>query len=111
MHIEVEFDGDSVCVRARCDCDRIQSIRVPFEGHNLPPRNQGEVGRVFTDGPVRNFDDAKRADHDRYARLFHHMLSNGVYLPPSGYELWTLSAVLTDDHVETILTAAATFTG
>ncbi len=65
----------------------------------------------FTDGPVRNFDDAKRADHDRYARLFHHMLSNGVYLPPSGYELWTLSAVLTDDHVETILTAAATFTG
>ena len=65
----------------------------------------------FTDGPVRNFDDAKRADHDRYARLFHHMLSNGVYLPPSGYELWTLSAVLTDDHVETILAAAATFTG
>ena len=40
----------------------------------------------FTDAPVRNFADAKAADHDRYARFFHHMLDRGVYLPPSGYE-------------------------
>ena len=65
----------------------------------------------FTGEPVRNFADAKRADHERYARFFHHMLDNGVYLPPSGYELWTLSAVLTDEHVDAILSAAATFTG
>lgn len=65
----------------------------------------------FTDAPVTNFAGAKAADHDRYARFFHHMLDNGVYLPPSGYELWTLSAVLTDEHVDTILNAAATFTG
>ena len=45
----------------------------------------------FTDRPVRNFEDAKAADHERYARFFHHMLDRGVYLPPSGYELWSLS--------------------
>jgi len=65
----------------------------------------------FTDGPVRDFQGAQEADHDRYARFFHHMLANGVYLPPSGYELWTLSAVLTDDHINVILNAAATFAG
>jgi glutamate-1-semialdehyde 2,1-aminomutase len=65
----------------------------------------------FTDGQVRDFQDAKKADHDRYARFFHHMLASGVYLPPSGYELWTLSAVLTEDHVNTVLDAAATFAG
>ncbi len=65
----------------------------------------------FTADPVRNFADAKRADHDRYARFFHHMLAAGVYLPPSGYELWTLSAVLTEGHVQRVLDAAATFTG
>ncbi len=65
----------------------------------------------FTGEPVRNFTGAKRADHERYARFFHHMLAAGVYLPPSGYELWTLSAVLTDEHVQRVLDAAATFKG
>ncbi len=45
---------------------------------------------VFSDEPVRDFADAKAADHERYARFFHHMLDRGVWLPPSGYELWTL---------------------
>jgi glutamate-1-semialdehyde 2,1-aminomutase len=65
----------------------------------------------FTDGPVHDFQDAKKADHDRYARFFHHMRASGVYLPPSGYELWTLSAALTDEHVDAVLAAAATFSG
>jgi glutamate-1-semialdehyde 2,1-aminomutase len=65
----------------------------------------------FSDGPVRNFDEAKAADHERYARFFHHMLESGVYLAPSGYELWTLSAALTPGHVTRVLDAAATFEG
>jgi glutamate-1-semialdehyde 2,1-aminomutase len=65
----------------------------------------------FTPGPVRNFADAAAADHDRYARFFHHMLERGVYLPPSGYELWSLSAAHTDETDERTLEAAAAFTG
>ena len=45
----------------------------------------------FSEGPIRNFDDAKAADHDRFARFFDHMLDEGVYLRPSGYELSTLT--------------------
>ena len=44
----------------------------------------------FSPGPVRDFAGAKAADHERYARFFHHLLDRGVWLPPSGYELWTL---------------------
>ncbi|MGZ8585982.1 MAG: glutamate-1-semialdehyde 2,1-aminomutase, partial [Actinomycetota bacterium] len=44
----------------------------------------------FSDGPVRDFAGARAADHQRFARFFHHMLERGVWLPPSGYELWTL---------------------
>src|SRR6266498_5017416 len=36
----------------------------------------------FTGGPVRTFDQARNADHERFARFFHHVLECGVYLPP-----------------------------
>ncbi|MGZ5214598.1 MAG: glutamate-1-semialdehyde 2,1-aminomutase [Actinomycetota bacterium] len=65
----------------------------------------------FTDRPVRNFADAKAADHVRYARFFHHMLERGVYLPPSGYELWSLSTAHDDATTERTLEAAASFAG
>jgi glutamate-1-semialdehyde 2,1-aminomutase len=65
----------------------------------------------FSREPVRNFDDAKAADHERFARFFHHMLDEGVYLPPSGYELWTLCTAFGDTERETVLGAASRFTG
>ena len=60
---------------------------------------------------VRTFDDAKASDHDRYARLFHHLLANGVALPPSGYELWTLGTAHGPEEVATVLEAARSFAG
>ncbi len=65
----------------------------------------------FTAGPVRDFDDAKAADHERFARCFHHLLERGVYLPPSGYELWSLSTAHGDDEIEQTLDAVASFEG
>jgi glutamate-1-semialdehyde 2,1-aminomutase len=45
------------------------------------------VGITFSTVDVRDLDDARRTDHDAYARFFHAMLEAGVYLPPSGYEV------------------------
>jgi glutamate-1-semialdehyde 2,1-aminomutase len=59
--------------------------------------------------PVADFAGAAAADHGRYARFFHHMLAGGVWLPPSGYELWTLSATLGPDEVGRVVEAAASF--
>jgi len=63
----------------------------------------------FTEGPVRDYAGARAADHERYARFFHHMLGRGVYLPPSGYELWTLSTTHGPDEVAKTIEAAAGF--
>jgi glutamate-1-semialdehyde 2,1-aminomutase len=65
----------------------------------------------FSAGPVRDFSDAKAADHERYARFFHHLLDRGVYLPPSGYELWTIGTEHREPEVERILEAARAFEG
>ncbi|MGZ8636190.1 MAG: glutamate-1-semialdehyde 2,1-aminomutase [Actinomycetota bacterium] len=65
----------------------------------------------FSDRPVRDFAGARAADHQRFARFFHHMLERGVWLPPSGYELWTLGTAHGPAEVELVLEAAASFEG
>jgi glutamate-1-semialdehyde 2,1-aminomutase len=59
----------------------------------------------FTDGPVRDFDDASRQDVAAYAAFFHAMLDGGVHLPPSAYEGWFLSAAHDDRAIATVVEA------
>ena len=59
----------------------------------------------FREGPVRDFADASGTDTAAYAGFFHAMLDRGVYLPPSAYEAWFLSAAHDDHAVSTILDA------
>ena len=65
----------------------------------------------FSSEPVRDFAGARNADHERYARLFHHLLDHDVWLPPSGYELWALGTEHGPDEVDRVLEAAGTFEG
>jgi glutamate-1-semialdehyde 2,1-aminomutase len=56
-----------------------------------------EAGNLFSvflgrTEPVRSFADAKDQSPAAYAAFFHAMLDAGVYLPPSPYEAWFLSA-------------------
>lgn len=59
----------------------------------------------FAEGPVRDFTDASRTDSTAYGAFFHRMLDAGVYLPPSAYEAWFLSAAHDERAVQTILDA------
>ncbi len=59
----------------------------------------------FTGRPVRDFADASTQDTAAYAAFFHAMLDRGVYLPPSAYEAWFVSAAHDDRAVQTILDA------
>jgi glutamate-1-semialdehyde 2,1-aminomutase len=59
----------------------------------------------FTEGEVRDFDEARRADRARYGRFFHEMLARGVYLPPSQLESAFVSLAHTPDDVDTIVAA------
>jgi glutamate-1-semialdehyde 2,1-aminomutase len=60
----------------------------------------------FGDGAVRDYESARRADHQAYARFFHGMLDHRIYLPPSGYEAWFLSTAHGSVEVERTLDAA-----
>jgi len=50
----------------------------------------------FTPEPVIDYATAKTSDTARYARYFWHMLSHGIYLPPSQYEACFISLALDD---------------
>jgi glutamate-1-semialdehyde 2,1-aminomutase len=54
---------------------------------------------------VRDYDDARSQDTARHTAFFHSMLASGVYLPPSAYEAWFVSAALDDAAVEHVLAA------
>ena len=60
----------------------------------------------FTDVPPLNFDDVRACDHSRFARFHGAMLDAGVYLPPSGYEAWFVSAAHGPAEIELTLDAA-----
>jgi glutamate-1-semialdehyde 2,1-aminomutase len=54
---------------------------------------------------VHNYSDAQKQDVFRYAPFFHSMLDSGVYLPPSVFEAWFLSAAHDDAAMNRIFDA------
>jgi len=60
----------------------------------------------FTAAPVRNYQTATRSDTAKYATFFKGMLARGIYLPPSQFEGWFLSAAHTKRDVDTTIAAA-----
>ena len=63
------------------------------------------LGLFFADTPVRNYDDARAAGHERYARVFHGLLDRGVYFAPSGYEALFPSLAHTDADIDATVAA------
>lgn len=67
----------------------------------------GLVTVFFSEQPVRDYADARRCDHEAYARWCRGLLARGVYAPPSGYEAWFVSLAHEPEHVARTLEAAA----
>ena len=61
------------------------------------------ISVFFGEQPVKNFQDAAATDIPRFNEFFHYMLRQGVYLPPSAYETWFLSAALSDADIDQTL--------
>jgi glutamate-1-semialdehyde 2,1-aminomutase len=80
---------------------------IAEDGHKAVVQYVGSMITVFfTDRPVVDFNDAKACDHQKFGRFHRAMLEEGVYLPPSGYEAWFVSAAHTQAEVDHILKAA-----
>ena len=67
------------------------------------------VGSMFTlffaKGPIRNYDDAKRSDTDRFARWHGAMLARGQYWPPSQFEAAFISGAHTESDIDATIAA------
>jgi glutamate-1-semialdehyde 2,1-aminomutase len=61
----------------------------------------------FTEGPVRNYEDAKKCDTERFSKYFLAMRERGIFLPPSQFEAMFLSIAHGEEEVQKIIAAAA----
>ncbi|MEX0952323.1 MAG: glutamate-1-semialdehyde 2,1-aminomutase [Nitriliruptoraceae bacterium] len=64
------------------------------------------AGVTFRDGPPHDAADVAEADHEAYARFFHAMLDEGVYLAPSGHEILFTSLAIGAREIERVHVAA-----
>lgn len=69
-------------------------------------RTGSMLGFFFCQGPVHRFADVSRTDTEYFARFFHGMLAEGVYLPPSAYEAWFVSHAHDDQVIAETIAAA-----
>jgi len=59
---------------------------------------------------IKNFDDvASKCNHESFNKFFHHLLSNEVYIAPSGYETWFISDAIKDAEINKTLEAVRSF--
>jgi glutamate-1-semialdehyde 2,1-aminomutase len=64
------------------------------------------MGLFFTDIPVRNFEDAKTCNLDRFTAYYQGMLSRGVYLAPSQFEAGFVSLAHSEADIDATIAAA-----
>jgi len=83
-----------------------EQLQVISERTNIPVQ-LNRVGSLmtgfFTSEPVVDFASAMTADTDRYGQHYRQMLSRGVYLAPSQFEVAFISDAQTDQQLETAL--------
>ncbi|MCF6380026.1 glutamate-1-semialdehyde 2,1-aminomutase [Nocardioides KLBMP 9356] len=98
--VYAQLDATAHTIRAAVT-EHLQAASVP---HVV--QTAGTMFSVFfRDEPVRDFAEASQQDTAAYAAFFHSMLDQGVYLPPSAYEAWFVSAAHDERAVSRILDA------
>jgi glutamate-1-semialdehyde 2,1-aminomutase len=63
----------------------------------------------FSDKPVTDFATAASANNQIFNKFFHHMLDQGIYLPPSAFETWFISNALSKNDIEKTINSVELF--
>jgi glutamate-1-semialdehyde 2,1-aminomutase len=99
---------DKLEARAKQLVDGLKSAadkaRIPISCTNVGAM----LGLFFTDQPVTCFADAKTSNLERFSAYYQGMLENGVYLAPSPFEAFFLSAAHDEEAIQHTLAAATT---
>lgn len=64
------------------------------------------LGMFFTNKPVKNFEDAKTSDLQKFTAYYQGMVERGIYLAPSQFEAFFVSTAHETKHIEKTLEAA-----
>ncbi|MFC8720205.1 glutamate-1-semialdehyde 2,1-aminomutase [Kitasatospora sp. NPDC057198] len=92
--------------RAAAEVSGLVTEALAKEGVAHRLQSAGNMFSVFfTDQQVTNYDEARTQQAFRYNSFFHSMLSQGVYLPPSAFESWFVSAAHDGRAIERIAAA------
>jgi glutamate-1-semialdehyde 2,1-aminomutase len=74
------------------------------------PHTLNRVGSMmsvfFHPGPVSNYEEALLADKAAFVKFFSNMLDRGIYLAPSPFESWFVSAAHSREDIQRTLDAA-----
>jgi glutamate-1-semialdehyde 2,1-aminomutase len=90
--------NNTAAVLSKLASDALSAAGVP---HSLS--YAGSMFSVFfTDREVVDYADAQTQNVDAFRAFFHELLSRGVYLPPSAYEAWFVSAAIDDAALEVV---------
>jgi glutamate-1-semialdehyde 2,1-aminomutase len=80
-----------------------------LDAHGVPHVVQAAgslLSVLFTgSGPVRDYAGVQATQTWRYPAFFHALLEHGVYVAPSAFEAWFVSAALDDESFEVIAAA------
>jgi glutamate-1-semialdehyde 2,1-aminomutase len=68
----------------------------------------GMFGFFFAEGPVHNYEDAKKSDLAKFSKFHRGMLEQGVYLAPSQFEAGFTSLAHTEEDIDRTIEAART---
>src|SRR5712692_4143137 len=63
----------------------------------------------FTEGPVTDWESAKKCDTARFAKYFHFLLERGVYIAPSQFEAGFVSAAHSEEDIRKTMDALRGF--
>jgi glutamate-1-semialdehyde 2,1-aminomutase len=87
--------------------ERLEACAARLEAGLAPFGVVQRIGAMLTlfDRPVRNYDDARACDTDRYAALFRHLLARGIYIAPSQFEAMFVSLAHSDEDVDATVEA------
>ena len=88
-------------------CAGISAALTEHGIEHTTPRVGSMFSLYFRGEPVRNFEDAKASDGDRFKTLFHGLLERGVALAPSPFEAGFVGTAHDDEAIDTTIAAVA----
>jgi glutamate-1-semialdehyde 2,1-aminomutase len=84
-------------------CQRAAAADIPLTSNHV-----GTMWGIFfsEEEKIINYSQVMKCDTERFAKFFHGMLQEGVYLAPASYEAGFTSAAHTDEDIQNTLDSA-----